>query len=56
MILLRRLYFEEEGQNLVEYTVTIGLVVLIIWSAIQTVGINTFVSGVWSKVTSSLTP
>lgn len=54
MELLKRLIVEEEGQNLIEYTLMIGLVVVIIWAAINASGINDTVSSIWSKVVSSL--
>ncbi len=54
MELLKRLIFEEEGQNLIEYTLMIGLVVVIIWAAVNASGINDTVSTIWSKVVSAL--
>lgn len=54
MLTLRRLITEEEGQNLIEYTLMIGLVVVIIWAAVNASGINTVVSKIWSTVQSSL--
>lgn len=42
------------GQNLIEYTLMIGLVVLILLVAIKTTGIDTAISNIWSAVTSSL--
>ena len=54
MNMLKRLVVEEEGQNIVEYTLMIGLVVLIIWVAINTLGIDSSVSTIWSNVNQQL--
>ncbi|MGH7774318.1 MAG: Flp family type IVb pilin [Candidatus Binatia bacterium] len=54
MELLKRLIVEEEGQNIVEYALMIGLVVLIIWVAVQTSGVDSAVSTIWANVKSSL--
>jgi len=54
MNMLKRLLVEEEGQNIVEYTLMIGLVVLIIWVAINTLGIDSSVSTIWSNVNQQL--
>jgi Flp pilus assembly pilin Flp len=50
MNMLKRFMVEEEGQNIVEYTLMIGLVVLIIWVAISTFGIDDAAQTIWSKV------
>ena len=54
MNMLKRLVVEEEGQNIVEYTLMIGLVVLIIWLAINTLGIGSSVQTIWSNVNQQL--
>jgi Flp pilus assembly pilin Flp len=54
MNMLKRLMVEEEGQNIVEYTLMIGLVVLIIWVAINTLGIDDSVQTIWSNVNTQL--
>jgi Flp pilus assembly pilin Flp len=54
MNMLKRLMVEEEGQNIVEYTLMIGLVVLIIWVAINTLGIDQSVQSIWSNVNTQL--
>ena len=54
MNMLKRLLVEEEGQNIVEYTLMIGLVVLIIWVAINTLGIDSSVQTIWSNVNQQL--
>ena len=53
--MLKRLMVEEEGQNIVEYTLMIGLVVLIIWVAINTLGIDQAVQTIWTNVNGQLT-
>ncbi len=55
MEMLKRLITEEEGQDVVEYTLMIGLVVLVIWIAVSATGIDTTVSTIWSNVKSALT-
>jgi Flp pilus assembly pilin Flp len=45
---------EEEGQNIVEYTLMIGLVVLVIWAAVEALGIDTAVNTVWNNVKTEL--
>ena len=52
--IFKRLMVEEEGQNIVEYTLMIGLVVLIIWVAISTFGIDKSVQSIWSNVNGQL--
>jgi Flp pilus assembly pilin Flp len=54
MELLKRLVTEEEGQDIVEYALMIGLVVVVIWVAVKATGVDTSVSNIWSKVGSSL--
>ena len=54
MNMLKRLVVEEEGQNIVEYTLMIGLVVLIIWVAFNTLGIDSSVQTIWSNVNQQL--
>ncbi|MGH7771572.1 MAG: Flp family type IVb pilin [Candidatus Binatia bacterium] len=54
MELLKRLIAEEEGQNIVEYALMIGLVVLIIWLGVQASGVDKAVLSIWTAVKSSL--
>lgn len=54
MKLLQGLFREEKGQNVVEYTLMIGLVVLTIWLAVNAAGINDILSDIWSRVRSGL--
>ena len=55
MEMLKRLITEEEGQDVVEYTLMIGLVVLVLWIVINTTGIGASVSSIWTGVSSALT-
>lgn len=54
MNMLKRLFVEEEGQNIVEYTLMIGLVVLVIWVAISAFNIPESASTIWSNVNGQL--
>jgi Flp pilus assembly pilin Flp len=53
--LLRRLMTEEGGQGIVEYSLMIGLVVLIIWVAVNASGVTPFLSQTWNTVESVIT-
>ena len=55
MELLKRLIVEEEGQNIVEYALMIGLVVLVIWVGVKASGVDSAVLAIWVAVKSSLT-
>lgn len=55
MELLRRLIVEEGGQDIVEYALMIGVIVITIWLAISFSGIETTLSQIWSTVGSALT-
>ncbi len=50
---IRKLWRNDEGQDLVEYALIAGLISLICWAAIQTAGVS--ISGVWSTVNSAIT-
>jgi len=52
--LLRRLWVEEEGQGVVEYSLMIGLVVVGIYAAISLLGIPASISALWTKVDTEL--
>lgn len=54
MQLFKRLLNEEEGQDIVEYALMIGLVVVVIWVAVKASGVDSSVSTIWSKVESAL--
>ncbi len=55
MELLRRLIVQEEGQDIVEYALMIGVIVITIWLAISFSGIEDTLSNIWSAVGSALT-
>jgi Flp pilus assembly pilin Flp len=52
MELLRRLWIEEDGQGLVEYTLIVVLVALVFWVAIKNTNVGNQLASGWSKVTS----
>lgn len=51
MNLLKRLWIEEDGQGLVEYTLIVVLVALVFWVAIKQTDIGSQLASGWSKVT-----
>ena len=51
MNLLKKLWTEEDGQGLVEYTLIVVLVALVFWVAIKNTNIGSQLSNGWSKVT-----
>ena len=51
MNLLKRLWGEEDGQGLVEYTLIVVLVALVFWVAIKNTNIGDQLASGWSKVT-----
>ena len=51
MNLLKRLWVEEDGQGLVEYTLIVVLVALVFWVAIKNTNIGDQLASGWSKVT-----
>jgi Flp pilus assembly pilin Flp len=51
MNLLKRLWIEEDGQGLVEYTLIVVLVALVFWVAIKQTNIGSQLASGWSKVT-----
>jgi Flp pilus assembly pilin Flp len=52
MNLLAGLIVDQKGQGIVEYTLMIGLVVLIIWTAVNATGVGDFLSERWDSVES----
>ena len=52
MELLQRLWVEEDGQSLVEYTLIVVLVALVFWVAIKNTNVGNQLASGWSKVTS----
>jgi len=51
MELLQRLWVEEDGQGLVEYTLIVVLVALVFWVAINNTNVGNQLASGWSKVT-----
>ena len=51
MELLQRLWSEEDGQGLVEYTLIVVLVALVFWVAIKNTDVGNQLASGWSKVT-----
>ena len=54
MDILKRLIVNEDGQGVIEYTLMVGLVVLVIWAAIFTFGIPNALNTLWSTVAGAL--
>ena len=54
MKLLQRLWVEEAGQGLVEYTLIVVLVALVFWVAIKNTDVGNQLASGWSKVTACL--
>jgi len=54
MDLLQRLWIEEDGQGLVEYTLIVILVALVFWVAIKNTNVGNQLASGWSKVTACL--
>jgi Flp pilus assembly pilin Flp len=51
MKLLHRLYREESGQGLVEYTFVVMLVALVFWLGVRDTQIGDKLAQAWAKVT-----
>jgi Flp pilus assembly pilin Flp len=51
MNLAMRLWREEDGQGLVEYTFVVVLVALVFWVAVKNTNIGSGLGSGWSKVT-----
>jgi Flp pilus assembly pilin Flp len=45
-----RLWVEERGQGLTEYTLIVFLVVLVFWLGIKDTNIGLQLSGIWAKI------
>ena len=50
MDLLQRLWIEEDGQGLVEYTLIVVLVALVFWVAIKNTNVGNQLASGWSRV------
>ena len=51
---LKRLIVNEDGQGVLEYTLMVGLVVMVIWAAIFTFGIPNALGTLWSSIIDAL--
>jgi len=51
MDLLQRLWIEEDGQGMVEYTLIVVLVALVFWMGVRNTNIGSGLASGWSKVT-----
>ncbi|MFQ5683330.1 MAG: Flp family type IVb pilin [Candidatus Binatia bacterium] len=54
MELLKRLFTQEEGQAIVEYTLILALVVFVIWLAVSEGGVGESANNVFTNVGSVL--
>jgi len=55
MNLLKRLYQEQDGQGLVEYTLVVVLVALVFWMGVRNVNVGTHISNGWLRVLNCVT-
>jgi Flp pilus assembly pilin Flp len=53
--LLKRLWTEEDGQGLVEYTLVVLLVALVFWLGVRDSGVGDSLANGWSKVIDCVT-
>ncbi len=54
MDILKMLIVNEDGQGVIDYTLMVGLVVLVIWAAIFTFGIPGALQTLWQTVSDAL--
>jgi Flp pilus assembly pilin Flp len=54
MRLFKRLIAEEEGQDVVEYSLMIGLIVLGLWAAVTILDIPGTITTIWTNVDTAL--
>lgn len=47
---VQRLWREEQGQSLVEYTLVVFLVALVFWMGVRNTGVGSSLARNWSKV------
>jgi Flp pilus assembly pilin Flp len=50
MNLLRRLWQEEDGQGLTEYTLVVVLVALVFWVAVKQTDVGAYLVKAWAQV------
>lgn len=55
MDLIKRLWREEDGQGLVEYTLVIVIVTLIFWLGVRGTNVGVHLATGWAKVTACVT-
>ena len=55
MNLLKRLWLEEDGQGLVEYTLVIVLVALVFWMGVRDTNVGNNLASGWSRVLNCVT-
>ena len=55
MNLLKRLWQDENGQGLVEYTLVVGLVALVFWMGVRDTNIGDSLAKGWAKVLDCVT-
>jgi Flp pilus assembly pilin Flp len=55
MNLLRRLYREEDGQGLVEYTLVVVLVTLVFWMGVRDTQVGDSLTQAWAKIVDCVT-
>jgi Flp pilus assembly pilin Flp len=55
MKLLKRLWQEEEGQGLVEYTLVVVLVALVFWMGVKDTNVGDTLAKSWAKVLDCVT-
>lgn len=55
MKLLKRLWQEEEGQGLVEYTLVVVLVALVFWMGVKDTNVGGSLAKGWAKVLDCVT-
>jgi Flp pilus assembly pilin Flp len=55
MNLLHRLYLEEGGQGVIEYTLVVLLVALVFWMGVRNTNVGDSLSQGWSRVLNCVT-
>jgi Flp pilus assembly pilin Flp len=55
MNLLTRLWLEDDGQGLVEYTLVVLLVALVFWMGVRDTQVGTSLANGWSRVLNCVT-
>jgi Flp pilus assembly pilin Flp len=55
MDLLKRLWLEEDGQGMVEYTLVVVMVALVFWLGVRDTNIAGHMANGWSKVLDCVT-